>query len=53
MRSTSPVAIASAHVTATAVCSLPPERLTTTDPEMTAMVARGPTINCGDDPRTA
>ncbi len=50
---TTPAAIASADVIATASSGLSLEMSTTSDPETIATVEAGPTINCGDEPSTA
>ena len=51
--STTPAAIASAEVIATASSGLSRAMSATSDPDTMATVDAGPTINCGDDPSTA
>ena len=50
--STSPAAMASADVIATASCGLSREMSATSDPDTIATVEAGPTISWGDDPNT-
>ena len=50
---TTPVAIASAEVIATTSSGLSLAMSATSEPETIATVDAGPTISCGDEPRTA
>ncbi len=51
--STTPAAMASADVIATASSGLSRAMSATSDPDTMATVDAGPTISCGDDPSTA